>query len=351
MTEEEKKKKQPQAMDEADGVVKDVDQIQTPVVNTSQQTVTTSPVATDGGQKVEQPKPWGGLISWDEAEKAGLTWEDLENDPSKYLRNKDAKWNYGQMIADHARWEQSQGRTPDYFRYLASSQGRDLSKNPVEEEKEKKRKQREDFFEGLGYALMSLGNFIGATQGAPAPTNEGDPTEYSKRQQALRDKTEALRTAYNKDYFANYWKMRDEESKQKRADLEERKVARLEEETRIRAAKNEAYSNYLAAMQSKNQEQAAYWAEKTRALEEGLPLEQAKKRAEIAAKNAAAALSSAKANNERNGITTTTTNADGSTKTVYKTPAGRGGAQTNSAPPSRRSTQQSNNVPPSRRKQ
>ena len=344
MTEEDKKKQQPQAMDEADGVVKDVDQIQTPVVNTSQQTVTTSPVATDGGQKVEQPKPWGGLISWDEAEKAGLTWEDLESDPSKYLRNKDAKWNYGQMIADHARWEQSQGRTPDYFRYFTSSQGRDLSKNPVEEEKEKKRKQREDFFEGLGYALMSLGNFIGATQGAPAPTNEGDPTEYSKRQQALRDKTEALRTAYNKDYFANYWKQQDYLNKLQQLENTKRSLDRQDEQQRLAIRKQDWLEKYQQGLLDDK-------AERRRIDEEYKQGTISARERQLQISELNAMTSRMRENRQSAGTIEEIHNADGSTKTVYKTPAGRGGAQTNSAPPSRRSTQQSNNVPPSRRKQ
>lgn len=180
-----------------------------------------TPTITEG-EKKEQPTPWGGLIDWDAAAKEGLQYEDIANDPTRFLRNKEAKWNSAQMIADHARWEKSQGRTPDYMRYTSWAMNKDLSKNPMQDEADRKREKRNAMWEQVGYALMNLGNFVGsAAWGAPSPEKAPDSVELTKRQQALRDKSDALRNAYNKNFFENYWKQRAQENADKTASATE----------------------------------------------------------------------------------------------------------------------------------
>lgn len=265
---------------------------------------------TDGGKPVDQPQylyDWGSGMSLADADKEG-------------------KHTPYEIMMDRYKWGQANNKPMNWLDASYFNE-RDMNKTKSETDKEEKDKKYEDFFEHLGYTLASLGNFIGATRGAPNPQNPLDSVALTERQRKRREQAQALRNAYNKQFFENYWKQMAEERQTRKEGLEERKVARQEEETRIRAAKQEAYSNYLSAMQSKNEEQAAYWAAKTKALEQGLPLEEAKKRAEIAQKQAAAHLSNVKANNEANGKVVVRQKSDGSVETTTTSP-GSGTRQT-----------------------
>jgi hypothetical protein len=196
--------------------------------------------------------------------------------------------------------------------------------------------------------------------------------ELTKRQQALRDKTLAQRHATARDMIAAYHQKKTDEQAKRNADVAERREQRLERETKIKEAKAEAYINYQNAVASKNVEEAAYWKTKAECLEKGMPLEEAKQKAEIAKINAQAAASSAsaeasRANAEKTkhdderaaaGKTETKevekTDKKGTTKTKETTTTKPAEGQGNTtSPPSRRATDNNtnnDNTPPSRRK-
>ena len=89
-----------------------------------------------------------------------------------------------------------------------AAQNGDITKTPEQIEKEKKKAERQERWEQIGNVLSHLGNFVGAVGfGAPSQTIES-AQELTKRQQDIRDRTEALRTAYNKNFFEAYSKQR-----------------------------------------------------------------------------------------------------------------------------------------------
>lgn len=128
-----------------------------------------------------------------------------------------------EVYADYQKWGNDTGNKTDFLPMWQSSQGKDITKTPQQiEEDEKKLKARERM-ESFGNFLAHLGNFIGTTAfGAPSQTLE-PAKELTARQQAMRDRTEALRTAYNKSFFENYWKQRSEERANANQDRLERK--------------------------------------------------------------------------------------------------------------------------------
>jgi multidrug resistance efflux pump len=195
-----------------------------------------------------------------------------------------------------------------------------------------------------------------------------DPIKYTERQRLLKEKTMERRRAYNQSYFA---RMRQEDADRRRAEMEKRRQDRLDKETKIRQEKNDAYRQYQQSLASKNEAMTAYYQAKVEALEQGLPLEEALKRANIALKEAQARLANTKANAggfapqrpvQAKETTTTTTKVDSlgdkTTTTTTKRTGPAGSTSSQNTPPSRRNTSttsrrktsQSSNTPPSRRR-
>lgn len=127
------------------------------------------------------------------------------------------------VFNDYQKWGRETGNNTDFLPMWTAAQKGDVSKSPQEIEKEQKKLKARERMESFGNFLTHLGNFIGTTAfGAPSQTLE-PAKELTARQQAMRDRTEALRTAYNKSFFENYWKQRSQERANANQDRLERK--------------------------------------------------------------------------------------------------------------------------------
>ena len=94
----------------------------------------------------------------------------------------------------------------------------------------------------------------------------------------LKEKTEQQRRLNNQSIIQQMHKNYADERTYK---LKQQQQDRLDKETKIRQEKNDAYIMAQKAAASKNEAQTAYWETKANALEQGLPLEEAIKRAKI----------------------------------------------------------------------
>lgn len=210
-------------------------------------------------------------------------------------------------------------------------QSGDIMKSRAQNEKDERKRANKEKWDQVTNALLHLGNFVGTIAGAPSQDIESS-LELSKRQQILRDKTLEQRRQANSDFLKIYQASQAEKMAAEKMKLENRKQDRLDAAARTNAAKAEAYINYQRSMQMKNEEQAEYWRVKAECLEKGMPLEEAKKQAEIAATyaRAAAATQNAATNAAKLNSVTYKRNADGS-EDIIEYRAGTGGG-TSAAP-------------------
>lgn len=127
------------------------------------------------------------------------------------------------IIKDRERWGIENNKPIDYTEIVDMiPQGHSINKTKEENEAEEKKLRGQERIEKFANFLKHLGNFVGTVGfGAPSQTLE-HPKELTARQQAIRDKTEALRSAYNKSYFENYYKQRAEEMNQQKLKLAQR---------------------------------------------------------------------------------------------------------------------------------
>lgn len=114
-----------------------------------------------------------------------------------------------EYMTDYNKFAKATGGEPlDIFEMMNAIQGRDVNKSVAQNEADEKKLARRERWQQFGNLLAHLGNFIGtAAFGAPSQTIESS-TELTKRQQALRDKTLALRNTYNQNLLAQLWKDR-----------------------------------------------------------------------------------------------------------------------------------------------
>lgn len=128
------------------------------------------------------------------------------------------------IIKDRERWGIENNKPIDYTEIVDMiPQGHSINKTKEENEAEEKKLRGQERMEKFANFLKHLGNFVGTVGfGAPSQTLE-HPKELTARQQAIRDKTEALRSAYNKSYFENYYKQRADDLKQQNQDRLERR--------------------------------------------------------------------------------------------------------------------------------
>ena len=280
-----------------------------------------------------------------------------------------------QALADYWRWGNDTGNPTSWIDY--AYQDMDLSKTPEQIEEEKKRQESKERWDKVGNFLLHLGNVIGnVAGGGMGAVQLEDPVKYTERQRLLKEKTLERRRAYNQSYFA---RMRQEDADRRRAEMEKRRQDRLDKETKIRQEKNDAYRQYQQSLASKNEAMTAYYQAKVEALEQGLPLEEALKKAKVAKEEAQARLANTKANAggfapqrpvQEKETTTTTTKVDslgdkttttttkrtgpvGSTSSQNTPPSRRNTSTTsrrNTSTTSRRNTSSSSNTPPSRRR-
>ena len=220
----------------------------------------------------------------------------------------------GEAINSYNEWATKNGKDPvDFASAFQEYHSYDPSKSVEQNEADEKKAKRTEDWEKFGNFLQHFGNFVGTLNGGTnVPIETAD--NLTKRQQLLKDRTMAQRDSSWQRIYQTYKNKKDNELKQKSAELAAKREARQDAESQSRIAKNEAYANYQKAVTDKNTEEAAYWKAKADALEKGLPLDQALKEAKIAAEkaranasNAAANKSKAEADNVGKGKTTTTT--------------------------------------------
>lgn len=122
---------------------------------------------------------------------------------------KQGKHNRGDIMRDRERWGRENNNPVNILEATDMvPENHDPRKTYQENELEEKRRKRQENWEKIGNFLSHLGNFVGAAGWGGSVQGLEQPKELTARQKAIRDKTEALRTAYNKSYFENYYKQR-----------------------------------------------------------------------------------------------------------------------------------------------
>lgn len=285
-------------------------------------------------------------------------------DLASVVKNPDQKAPVREILDDYFRWCRETGNPIDYFTVNDIIHDKDVSKSPADNEKERIRAERKERWDKVGNFLLHLGNVVGnVAGGGMGAIKLEDPVKFTERQRLLKEKTLERRNAYNQSILAQ---MSKQNSDLRKAEMEKRRQDRLDKETKIRQEKNDAYRQYQLSLASKNEAMTAYYQAKAEALEQGLPLEEALKRAKIAKEEAQARLANTKANAggfapprpvQAKETTKTTEKVDSyggkttTTTTTHTGPAGKTDRQ--NTPPSRRSrrnTSSSSNTPPSRRR-
>lgn len=170
-----------------------------------------------------------------------------------------------------------------------------LGPTPAEREARERRalehKGKMSAWAGLFDGLRLLGNLYYTAHGA-TPQVYGDVYGQIDRQYEAARQRQDMTENYRRQYALQKYQL---ERQSRMDDMQERRLTRQEEETRIRQEKAQAYSNYQNALVEKNEAQAAYWQAKAQALENGLPLDEAIKKATAAQKYAQARLANTKA--------------------------------------------------------
>jgi hypothetical protein len=154
-----------------------------------------APAVTDTPLVTEKPK-YTPLYDW----SSGLSMKDAYKQGK---HDRDAIWmdreKWGRENDNPANFFEAMEMTPDDF---------DPKKTYTENVDDQKKAKARERMEMFGNFLRHLGNFIGTTAfGAPSQTLE-PAKELTARQQAMRDRTEALRTAYNNNFFEAYNRQR-----------------------------------------------------------------------------------------------------------------------------------------------
>lgn len=164
------------------------------------------------------------------------------------------------------------------------------------EEETARKKKRDGVMAAIGDGLNAFHQAYAYSRGIkPLTENKSQSKEVRDRYEALDREREANKAAYLNAYIRGLQADEERGNREREYKLKERQQTRLEEDVKIRAAKAEAYANYQSSVVAKNEAQAAYWQAKANALEAGLPLEEAIKKAEEARKLAQARASDAAA--------------------------------------------------------
>ena len=162
---------------------------------------------------------------------------------------------------------------------------------PEEREKRERREKQKGFLARLADGLGSFHRAFSYARGVQPM----DLPNMSAKAQERFERAKAAREA-DRDRMLNYYGMLGQLEKGEREwnykvdrdnksdERFDRQQKRMEEQTRIQAQKAEAYRLYQESVANKNDD----WRAKAQALEEGLPLDEALKRAKIAKEIAAA---------------------------------------------------------------
>lgn len=154
-----------------------------------------APAVTDTPLVTEKPK-YTPLYDW----SSGLSMKDAYKQGK---HDRDAIW------MDREKWGRENDNPANFFEAMEMAPDDfDPKKTYTENVDDQKKAKARERMESFGNFLAHLGNFIGTTAfGAPSQTLE-PAKELTARQQAMRDRTEALRTAYNNNFFEAYNKQR-----------------------------------------------------------------------------------------------------------------------------------------------
>lgn len=153
---------------------------------TGQEQVVTTP-------QVEYKYDWG----------SGMTMADAYNQ---------GKHSWADIYADRRAWGKANNSPVDIFEAnMLFPRKHDVEKTKTQNEDDIKKAERKEKFDKIGNFLTHLGNFVGAAGFGGLDVKPEDPIKFTERQQRLKDKTEALRQSYNKEWFQNAAKQQAEE--------------------------------------------------------------------------------------------------------------------------------------------
>lgn len=220
---------------------------------------------------------------------------------------------------------------------------------PEEAAAELKRQRRNRVFAALGDGLSAMHQAFSYAKGEqPMPSAMGGYTEKMRNRYERINKE---RLANDRAYMEGMMRAQQmDETARHNSELEklrQQQQDRLDEETKIRREKADAYINYQNSLAAGNEAKAVYWKTKAELLEKGFSLDEAIKRATIAEKEAGArakdaaagasnsrtALNQQELKNKQNGYTTTSETTDQfggtkKTKTVRTPNQGSGNGST-----------------------
>lgn len=196
---------------------------------------------------------------------------------------------------------------------------------PEEAAAELKRQRRNRVFAALGDGLSAMHQAFSYAKGEqPMPSAMGG---YSEKMRNRYERINKERLANDRAYMEGMVRAQQmDETARHNSELEklrQQQQDRLDEETKIRREKADAYINYQNSLAAGNEAKAVYWKTKAELLEKGFSLDEAIKRATIAEKEAGARAkdAAAGASNAAANLSNTRANAVGqgkTTKTTYK---------------------------------
>lgn len=170
----------------------------TPVVQAQPETPVTTPV-TGEQQAVTTPTTYQPKYDWG----SGMSLADAYNK---------GQHTQAEIIEDRRRWGKENNDPINYFEAaMLFPNEHDINKTKTQNEEDIKRAARKEKMDQIGNFLAHLGNFVGTAGFGGMDIKPEDPVKFTERQRQIRDKTIALRNAYNKDFFTNMAKMQSEE--------------------------------------------------------------------------------------------------------------------------------------------
>ena len=237
-----------------ENVLSDIAKRNTQQQETTVETPIVAPaVTTEQIQNAATPKEAGILqrqaeiqteVSPEKAQEKPAYFADYSNDTNLWEIAKRNNKPLQDVFTDYQKWGKETGNNTDFLTMWNVAQKGNVTKTPEQIEKDAKKAERQEKFEKIGNFLSHLGNFIGtAAFGAPSQTLE-PAQQLTARQQAVREKTEALRRVYNDRFFENYWKQRADERKAEQLENDNRKQDRLDVQQRLLARKQDWLEKY-----------------------------------------------------------------------------------------------------------
>lgn len=260
-----------------------------------QQTVTTP--------QVEYKYDWG----------SGMTMRDAYDQ---------GKHSWAEIYADRRAWGKANDSPVDIFEAnMLFPRNHDLEKTKTQNEEDVEKAERKEKFEKIGNFLTHLGNFVGTVGFGGLDVKPEDAVKLSERQQRLKDKTEALRSAYNKDWFNSAYKQM---AADRQAELDKANAEHKATQDELARRKQEDLERRTAILEFNAQVNKEFKDAKTRNDERITEIKVALAQGQINLNQARAALTNIKASVEAGGKTVEKRNADGSVTVTTTTPNANG---------------------------